>query len=123
MGDTGYALRPWLMTPYLNPQTRGERNFNSSLKRTRVIVEQMFGQMKRRFPCLAIGLRISPVRASTVIIACAVLHNKAKDFGEPEMDEGQIVEEEVEVPPYNGPVHDGRLYRDQLVIQHFSHVN
>ena len=111
------------MTPYLEPHTRGEQRFNSSLKQTRVIIEQVFGQVKRRFPCLATGLRVSPRRVSTIIIACAILHNKAKEFGEADMpEEDAPAEIEVEVPPYNGPVHDGRLFREQIVLQHFSNI-
>jgi hypothetical protein len=28
LGDSGYALQPWLMTPFLNPSTPGENAYN-----------------------------------------------------------------------------------------------
>lgn len=123
IGDTGYALRPWLMTPIPHPASRAERRYNSSLSRTRVIIEQVFGQLKRRFPCLSIGLRVCPVRATTIVLACTVLHNMAKDYGEPDVeddDEENDDDDEVEVPPYVGELHDGQLHRNRIINQHFN---
>lgn len=49
LGDSGYALKPYLMTAYSDPTTAKERAFNRSLRKTRVLIEQVFGRWKRRF--------------------------------------------------------------------------
>ena len=48
------------MTPFPNPTTEAERNYNLAHCRTRVVIEQTFGILKRRFDCLNIGLRVEP---------------------------------------------------------------
>jgi hypothetical protein len=40
-----------------------------------VLIEQTYGIIKRRFPCLAAGLRTNPARACQYVTACVVLHN------------------------------------------------
>lgn len=76
LGDSGYPCRRYLMTPYnaTNNERHRER-FNGALCRTRVVIEQTYGVLKRRFSCLSIGLRTNPNRACTYIVACAILHN------------------------------------------------
>lgn len=39
------------------------------------MVERQYGVLKRRFPVLAIGIRLELKNAINVIIACCVLHN------------------------------------------------
>ena len=55
-------------------------NFRAHI-RTRVLVEQGFGQTKRRFHCLHVELRVNPSKACKIFVACAVLHNICKDIG------------------------------------------
>ncbi|XP_028417869.1 putative nuclease HARBI1 [Dendronephthya gigantea] len=52
IGDSGYACLPYLMTPYLDPQTQSQRRFNRALKITRSIIKRSFGILKRRFHVL-----------------------------------------------------------------------
>ncbi|KAL6457326.1 hypothetical protein MHYP_G00342890 [Metynnis hypsauchen] len=52
LGDSGYALQTWLMTPLCNPQTDRERRYNSLHSRTRSVVERAIGQLKNRWRCL-----------------------------------------------------------------------
>lgn len=75
LGDGGYKLFPYLMTPFRNPTTPNEHNYNRVQILVRNTVERKYGVWKRRFPCLAIGLRTKLQTSLTVIIACAVLHN------------------------------------------------
>ncbi|XP_062531762.1 putative nuclease HARBI1 isoform X2 [Bombyx mori] len=75
LGDSAYPLKPYLLTPLINTQTRGEQLYNEAHIRTRNCIERCFGVWKRRFPVVALTLRLSLLRANAVIIATAVLHN------------------------------------------------
>ncbi|XP_046585276.1 putative nuclease HARBI1 [Haliotis rubra] len=76
LGDSGYPCRRYLMTPYHNTgDLRHKERYTYSLCRTRVLIEQTFGILKRRFPCLSTGLRTNPTRACTYVISCVILHN------------------------------------------------
>nr|XP_034328367.1 putative nuclease HARBI1 [Crassostrea gigas] len=49
LGDSGYPLRPWLMTPFLTPQAGQQEKYNASHIKTRNCVERAFGVLKSRF--------------------------------------------------------------------------
>lgn len=77
LGDGGYGVRPFLLTPLERPQTPAEHRYNESQIRTRNPVERSYGVWKRRFPILAIGIRVRIEKTLSIINACAVLHNIA----------------------------------------------
>lgn len=77
LGDSGYPLQPWLMTPFLAPNTEAENRYNVKHKQTRALVERCIGVLKSRFRCLSKErvLFYCPAKAGTIINACIVLHN------------------------------------------------
>lgn len=75
VGDGGYPCRTYLLTPISDPQTLPHQRYNTSQIRTRNPVERLFGVWKRRFPCLSLGLRLSPEKVCEIIVSSAVLHN------------------------------------------------
>ena len=101
LGDSGYMLEPWCLTPLPDPQTVPEQRYNSAHSRTRSIVERTIGLLKSRFRCL-LGkektLLFTPERCVTIIIACAVLHNLAVEFNIPYNEENENEDEPVNVP-------------------------
>eukprot|EP00105_Crassostrea_gigas_P046308 XP_019930456.1 PREDICTED: putative nuclease HARBI1 [Crassostrea gigas] len=122
LGDSGYPCRRFLMTPFLNPTTEAQQKYNSSLCRTRVLVEQSFGILKRRFACLQGILRTNPDQAAAYVIACVVLHNIG-------IERGDIMyhRQDVDATPYNPTDHhvafngaEGSHMRDFIAQKYFG---
>ncbi|KFM70550.1 putative nuclease HARBI1, partial [Stegodyphus mimosarum] len=77
IGDSGYGCRTYLLTPYLDPTSEGQRRYNNSHIYARNTVERQYGVWKRRFSCIGSGLRCKVENATTIIVATVVLHNIA----------------------------------------------
>ncbi len=52
LGDNGYPLRTWLITPYLMPTIVRDLSFNRKHMKTRSVIERTFGLLKIHFRCL-----------------------------------------------------------------------
>uniref|UniRef100_A0A803KA99 U6 snRNA-associated Sm-like protein LSm4 n=1 Tax=Xenopus tropicalis TaxID=8364 RepID=A0A803KA99_XENTR len=123
-GDAGYGVLPWLMTPVRFPRTPAQRRYNRAHRKTRNVIERLFGVLKSRFRCLSVtggALLYSPIKVSEIIVVCAMLHNVAMDHGLG-ADINDALEPEIE--GYVGRRMDnqpqGRRVRDQLIASHFS---
>lgn len=77
VGDSGYPLRSYLLTPVSNPENDREVNYNTSHVQARNCIERANGVLKRRFPALQYGLRVNIENVPGIIVAAVVLHNIA----------------------------------------------
>lgn len=77
IGDQGYPLEPWLMTPITNPTTNQERKYNKIHASARNCIERAFGVLKTRFRCLSKHrvLHYTHETAADIINCCVILHN------------------------------------------------
>lgn len=139
LGDSGYPLRSWLLTPLngdYNPGTP-EYNYNRGHKNTRAKIECCNGVLKNRFRCLLQyrTLHSSPARACKIINACVVLHNmciKNKipepegehneflDFGIIDLVDMQQENIEEEMGRVNVELVEGRAARRRIIHQNFQ---
>ena len=99
LGDSGYMLRNWLLTPIPNPSTKKERTYNFYHSSTRSTVERCIGVAKRRWHCLR-RLRVNPQKACKIIIVCLMLHNRARTLRLEELP-GWADATDIEVPVIN----------------------
>ncbi|XP_021697550.1 putative nuclease HARBI1 [Aedes aegypti] len=86
IGDEGYGIAPWIMTPYRNPNIPIHMHYNKIFCRERVVVERVFGQIKRRFPYLQNAVRMATYRVPSMILSCFILHNIAKFLQDEDFD-------------------------------------
>ena len=116
LGDRGYACQPFLLTPYTDPQ-EAQQAYNHAHARTRARIEMTFGLLKARFQCLH-HLRVSPLRACDITVACAVLHNVAclRKERAPRVPSHVDWDNPAIFPDDDS----GRLVRDQYVLNYFS---
>ncbi|XP_029348125.1 putative nuclease HARBI1 isoform X2 [Acyrthosiphon pisum] len=86
LGDSGYPLRQWLLTPILNPSSAAEIHYNTKQMCTRSLIERCNGVLKARFRCLIKDrtLHYNPEKSSAIINACVVLHNLCITYNVPE---------------------------------------
>lgn len=105
IGDSGYTLTKYLLTPHENPRTEPERLYNESLVRTRNIVERQYGVWKRRFPILSLGIKLNLETTMNIIVATAVLHNLAIEMNEEVPDDFDI-EVQQDIPNYEIRIDD-----------------
>ena len=94
VGDSGYPLRRYLLTPISNPVTRAERGYNFSHAQVRNCIERAFGVLKQRFAVLKGTIKQDMAHVVTTIMACFVLHN----FLILEKDEVQMDEPSEDTP-------------------------
>lgn len=129
VGDSGYAVRKYLITPLANPRTPAEHLFNESQIRTRNPVERCFGAWKRRFLALALGIRLHNSKVEAITVAAAVLHNVAcmMNDAEPRVtnDEEAAVQLTINinndhVEAGNPNVTENNLSRHLLINGHFA---
>ncbi|MGH0126611.1 UNVERIFIED_CONTAM: hypothetical protein FKN15_035572 [Acipenser sinensis] len=66
LGDAGYGLRKWLMTPFAVTQNRAQEAYNEAHAATRNVIERTFG-----------ALQYAPKRVCDITVTCCVLHNIA----------------------------------------------
>lgn len=97
LGDSGYPLKPYLLTPILNAEP-GTREFCYTTRhvKARNCVERCNGVLKARFRCLSSdrNLRYQPNFVGQIINACVILHNISV--------RGQLVENNYHFEPIAG---------------------
>ncbi|XP_055839901.1 putative nuclease HARBI1 [Episyrphus balteatus] len=129
LGDSGYALEPWLMTPFRTPRTQSvESCFNTSHKKAKNIVERTIGLLKSRFRCLlgARQLHYEPMKAAQIVNVCCALHNIClffdSDYSTVEsMDITEIEEDQESEEVAPSSLHNqGSIIRNQIVAQYFQ---
>ncbi|KAJ6668314.1 hypothetical protein lerEdw1_015691, partial [Lerista edwardsae] len=87
IGDSGYPLEPWLLTPVSEPQNLAEENYNFHFKEARKCIERCFGILKCRFRCIDQSggtLLYQPGKVCNIFMAVCVLHNFLLQNGCPE---------------------------------------
>ncbi|XP_046360526.1 putative nuclease HARBI1 [Haliotis rufescens] len=122
LGDSGYACRPWLLTPIVNPTTPSEERYNTAHCRTRNTVERAFGLLKSRFRCLHKSggcLPFTPPKCHQVVYATCQLHNFCISLRlpAPPTQEDLLQEDGI---AYLGPLNDGLKVRQAVVNNCFS---
>lgn len=75
LGDKGYGIKPYLMTPFHDPQSQKEKRYNFTHCQVRNSVERAFGLLKMRWMILKGQINLHLPVALNVITACFVLHN------------------------------------------------
>lgn len=131
---SGYPLRPWLMTPFRNPEAgTPEERFNAMFTSIRSTIERCNGLLKARFRCLLQHrtLHYAPTKAVKIIKACCILHNicinnnveKRDDVELPDngFDGANVLDynEMVDVRNVNPHLVAGRALRERYVHQYF----
>ena len=91
LGDGGYACKKYLLTPLAQTTTDAEKRYNFSQIRTRNSIERLFGVVKRRFPCLQLGLRTKLATSHKIIVACFILHNIARRYRDEAPDDTELL--------------------------------
>lgn len=131
LGDSGYMLRSWLLTPVLNPRTNQEQDYNDRHTSTRCTVERTIGIAKKRWHCLN-KVRLAPAKACDVIIVCLMLHNRARSLNLPDPDSDSDDDDQPEAaheapqqvrPPANERLRAaaGRAQRERLINAGFNY--
>ncbi|XP_050316916.1 putative nuclease HARBI1 [Bactrocera neohumeralis] len=78
LGDSGYPLEPWCLTPFRNPEEGStQARFNEAHSKARCVVERTIGILKGRWKILSNDKRsrYKPEKMAQFGNVCAALHN------------------------------------------------
>lgn len=130
IGDSGYPLQPWLLTPIIDaPEQTPEERYTNTHISARNCIERCNGVLKQRFRCLLQHrvLHYNPVKAGKIIYACVVLHNMTikQRLAIPEKEEVQVQENNSVLVGIEDNLAgdnwlaDGRRIRNRLIMNNF----
>ena len=93
IGDSAYALRPWLLTPYDNAKQKSpEDTFNFMHSSSRISVECALGELNLRWGIFWRPLKFKLTQHKFIIDAAMRLHNFIVDFREENNDTNEDIE-------------------------------
>jgi DDE superfamily endonuclease len=89
VGDAAYPLKKWIMVPYRDNGhlTRAQKQYNTKLSATRVVIERAFALLKGRFRRLKMLDMNRTDLIPQCITACCVLHNLCLNLGDDSPDD------------------------------------
>lgn len=130
LGDSGYPLEPYLMTPFNTPDENSpEYRFNLRHMSARNVVERCIGVLKSRFRCLLRErtARYAPEFVGSIVNACCVLHNMCiennvivpEEIVEPNLHNVQPNHAIHDVNQQNNLLNEGRRVRQNLVETYY----
>ncbi|KAK3875966.1 hypothetical protein Pcinc_007222 [Petrolisthes cinctipes] len=126
LGDSGYPLEPFLMTPVTNPTNEAEELYYRALVRTRVIVELTLGVVKNCFRCIhrfSGELQYTPLRSAKIVSACLLLHNRCVSRSIPDPN-NHLPEEDMPIEAHVVGAGDrggtGRQTRDEIIPEFYG---
>lgn len=130
IGDSGYPLQPFLMTPVGNAEPfTPKAAYNQAHMSSRNVVERTIGLLKMRFRCILKErvARYAPDFVAKLVTSCAVLHNMCVDAEVPLIENNDLLgEEELDlirnVPPVwldANLLNEGRRVRNNIVNRYF----
>lgn len=119
LGDSGFGLSHWLITPIPAPSYLSEETFNVHHKRMRRLIECCNGVLKQRFRCLQF-LNFQPDFAGEIVKSCCVLHNLIIGARQEVFDLDSVVS--TPEPSYIDPMPSSQTnsHRGQELLQFFS---
>lgn len=125
IGDSGYPLQPWLMTPYRKVESAIQEQYNKTYIQARNCVERLNGVLKKVFACLSgdRGPMVTPVFAGSIINACCTLHNFRRKHNLP-IPEANIINDLPSVniedaTISNSVLNEGRATRQSITRNYF----
>lgn len=122
LGDSGYPLEPWCITPYRNPAEGSmESHFNEVHSKARCIVERSIGIFKARWKVLSNDKRsrYCPQKIALFANVCASLHNICIKFKVDQYTEITVTESaqmEVDVGAETNVTRIGSKIRDHIKL-------
>ncbi|XP_045200162.2 putative nuclease HARBI1 [Mercenaria mercenaria] len=122
LGDSGYPLRKYLITPVTTPATEKEVQFNQAYPVGRMVVERAFGMLKSRFRCLHRTegvLYKSPGKCCQIVTACTRLHNFCLERNIPLLYNNRVIVDRQEEVLANTADLNAVAYR-QHIIERFG---
>ncbi|KYN02248.1 Putative nuclease HARBI1, partial [Cyphomyrmex costatus] len=127
IGDSGYPLLPYLLTPMLNqPVGTPPVRYTDVHVKARSEIERCIGVLKGRWRCLRKerALHYKPEFAALIVNAACILHNIAKIYNVPEpdlyVDDIDQEDEDFLQNINNGRGRAGQEVREALIRRYFT---
>ncbi|XP_017469156.1 PREDICTED: putative nuclease HARBI1 [Rhagoletis zephyria] len=117
LGDAGYALQPFLLTPFRDPNVGTPQHiFNLKHSSARNVVERTTGVLKSRFRCLCRSLQYQPEKVVQITNVCCALHNICRHYKVQELVEAGPMDEDNE-PVVEGIINEATLDGEAIMIR------